>query len=171
MGGREREGGWVRQDLVMNTMLYRQQKSPGSRTAQRCTGRESTGHELQALLNQVKEGFRGRRPLGALVQGSQQVTALEEVEAALQRDVDLTVVTGQLRQTGGLKWRAQQTSRYAWKTTEAESLVEDVGTSQCSSFKRRIHAETLVKRFEVSGNLPQSSNEPDDLNPAVCVIK
>lgn len=41
--------------------------------------------------------------LGGLVQGSQQVTALEEVQVALQRDVDLTVVTGQLRQTVGLE--------------------------------------------------------------------
>lgn len=58
--------------------------------------------------------------LGGLVQGSQQVTALEEVEVALQGDVDLTVITGQLRQTGGLERGAQQTTSYAWKMTETE---------------------------------------------------
>lgn len=46
-------------------------------------------------------GF-GTGALGGLVQGSQQVAALEEVQVALQWDVDLTVVTGQLRQTGEL---------------------------------------------------------------------
>lgn len=60
----------------------------------------------------------GTGALGGLVQGSQQVTALEEVQVALQWDVDLTVVTGQLRQTGGLKRRAQQTTDYAWKIAE-----------------------------------------------------
>lgn len=54
--------------------------------------------------------------LGGLVQGSQQVAALEEVQVALQRDVDLAVVAGQLRQTGGLEGRAQQTTGDAWKT-------------------------------------------------------
>lgn len=53
--------------------------------------------------------------LGGLVQGSQQVTALEEVQVALQRDIDLAVVTGQLRQTRGLKRRAQQTTGYTWE--------------------------------------------------------
>lgn len=60
----------------------------------------------------------GSGALGGLVQGSQQVTALEEVQVALQWDVDLTVVTGQLRQAGGLKRRAQQTTDYAWKIAE-----------------------------------------------------
>lgn len=46
--------------------------------------------------------------LSGLVQGSQQVTALEEVQVALQRHIDLAVVTGQLWQTGGLKRRAEQ---------------------------------------------------------------
>lgn len=41
--------------------------------------------------------------LGGLVQGSQQVTALEEVQVALQRDIDLAVIAGQLRQKGGFK--------------------------------------------------------------------
>lgn len=61
-------------------------------------------------------GF-GCGALGGLVQGSQQVTALEEVQVSLQRDVDLAVVTGQLRQTGGLKGGAQQTTSYTWNTT------------------------------------------------------
>lgn len=51
--------------------------------------------------------------LGSLVQGSQQVTALEQVQVALQWDVHLAVVTGQLWQTGGLERRAQQTTSYA----------------------------------------------------------
>lgn len=51
--------------------------------------------------------------LGGLVQGSQQVTALEEVQVALQRDIDLAVIAGQLRQKGGFKWRPQQTTGYA----------------------------------------------------------
>ena len=59
----------------------------------------------------------GSGALGGLVQGSQQVTALEEVQVALQRDVDLAVVTGQLRQTGRLKRGAQQTTGYTWETT------------------------------------------------------
>lgn len=54
-------------------------------------------------------GF-GSGALGRLVQGSQQITALEEVQVTLQWDVDLTVVTGQFRQTGGLERRAQQTT-------------------------------------------------------------
>lgn len=41
--------------------------------------------------------------LGGLVQGSQQVTALEEVQVALQWDIDLAVIAGQLWQKGGLK--------------------------------------------------------------------
>lgn len=41
--------------------------------------------------------------LGGLVQGSQQVTALEEVQVALQRDIDLAVIAGQLWQKGGFK--------------------------------------------------------------------
>lgn len=53
--------------------------------------------------------------LRGLVQGSQQVTALEEVQVALQRDVDLAVVTGQLWQTGGVKRRADQTTRNTYK--------------------------------------------------------
>lgn len=41
--------------------------------------------------------------LGGLVQGSQQVTALEEVQVALERDIDLAVIAGQLRQKAGFK--------------------------------------------------------------------
>lgn len=59
----------------------------------------------------------GAGALGGLVQGAQEVTALEEVQVPLQRDVDLAVVTSQLRQEGGLEWRSQQTACYAWKET------------------------------------------------------
>lgn len=53
--------------------------------------------------------------LSGLVQGSQQVTTLKEVQVPLQRDVDLAVVAGQLRQTGGIEGRTQQTARYSCK--------------------------------------------------------
>lgn len=59
---------------------------------------EVEGWELVRVYGEVESGA-----LGGLVQGSQQVTALEEVQVALQRHVDLTVITGQLRQTGGLE--------------------------------------------------------------------
>lgn len=64
--------------------------------------------------------------LGGLVKGSQQVTALEEVQVALQWHIDLTIVTGQLRQTGGLKRRAKQTAGDTWKMTERERMIGKV---------------------------------------------
>lgn len=58
-------------------------------------------------------GERGRsRSLGGLVQGLQQVTALEQVKVALHRNIDLTVIAGQLGQVGALKRGAQQTAHY-----------------------------------------------------------
>lgn len=67
-------------------------------------------------------GFESQA-LGRLVQSSQQVTALQEVQAALQRDVDLTVVAGQLWQTGGLEGRAQQTTGETWKMGKKQKYL------------------------------------------------
>lgn len=68
--------------------------------------------------------------LGGLVQGSQQVAALEEVQVALQRDVDLAVIAGQLRQEGGLEGRAQQTTGDAWKTRGRGRTIGNLPVSQ-----------------------------------------
>lgn len=67
-------------------------------------------------------GFESRA-LGDLVQGSQQVTALEKVQVALQWDVDLTVVTGQLWQTGGPKRRPQQTTSYTLSLVRRHRVI------------------------------------------------
>lgn len=77
--------------------------------------------------------------LGGLVQGSQQVAALEEVQVALQRDVDLAVVAGQLRQAGGLEGRAQQTTGDAWKTPSRRENIWDFSSESMTKtwFKKR----------------------------------
>lgn len=84
-------------------------------------------------------GFDVCGALGGLVQGSQQVTALEEVQVALQRHVDLTVVTGQLRETGGLKRWAEQTVGYTWRTTEKERMIRTLRTHTWKEPPRRFN--------------------------------
>lgn len=97
----------------MNTIPYKQLSLRALRKALRYAGKEAVSPGLEGSLG-LWRGFESGA-LGGLVQGSQQVTALEEVQVSLQRHVDLTVVTGQLRQTGGLKRWAQQTTGYTWK--------------------------------------------------------
>lgn len=86
----------------MNTIPYRQLSLRALEKAQRYEGKRLKSPGWEYCKSGSVAGFE-TEALGGLVQGSQQVTALEEVQVALQRDVDLTVVTGQLRQTGELK--------------------------------------------------------------------
>lgn len=48
------------------------------------------------------------------------------MQVALQRHIDLAVVTGQLRQTGGLKRRAKQSPGYTWTMTEKGWMLTKV---------------------------------------------
>lgn len=100
----------------MNTSPYRQLSPQDSQKAPRYEGKERLKSQAGSKSGSVVDFEFGA--LGGLVQGSQQVTALEEMQGAMQWDVDLAVVTGQLRQTSGLKRGAQQTTSNAQKMGE-----------------------------------------------------
>ena len=119
----------------MNTSPYMQLSLRTLRRTPRYGGEERLKSQAGRKSGSVAD-FESEA-LGGLVQGSQQVTALQEMQGALQRDVDLAVVTGQLRQTGGLERRAQQTTGNAWKQEGKENVFKELFCAVCLALAKK----------------------------------
>lgn len=73
------------------------------------------------------------------------------MQVALQWHIDLTIVTGQLRQTGGLKRRAKQTAGYTWRMTEG---ADDQEGSQAHKGKRGYSWHVALRKTSFRFQLP-----------------